>query len=569
MNNPVLFAFLFKVTRVCQYFLCLAIIATVAFAQSPVPIVNQPLVPDVIPPGSGSFELTVNGTGFVSDSVVYWNGTPRITSLVSNSQLTAAISASDVVTPQTAIITVVNSVSGQVSDAGFFAVTDPIPTLVTTQVSYPGIGGGRAGVVTADFNGDGNLDIAAGGVTVALGNGDGTLRTPVIYAVGGSAGLVTGDFNGDGNLDLATGDSDLKSVLVLLGNGKGAFKAQRRLHVQQYIRAIEAGDFDGDSHLDLVIATQIPNNISIALGNGDGTFGTVKSVSVPPMPYSVTVGDFNRDGKLDVAATGIGENRLSVLLGNGDGTLQPALGFTIPDYGPDEVRTADLNGDGKLDIVLAGVGLAIMLGRGNGTFQPFVGYGPEELLQSLTFGDFNGDGKLDIAAVGDFYYPFDSLLYTGNGDGSFQDPIQVGSVIGPDAVFPGDFNSDGKLDFVIMDGSNCNLVLQGSLSFTPQVTFTPDQEQFGNIPVGASAIRKAQLTNSGNAPLVISDISFVLEGASAYQQTNTCGDWVYPGASCTFTITFTPPKAGLFPASLSVEDASGSPHLVHLHGAGI
>src|SRR5258708_21912978 len=84
------------------------IFAAPALAQNPVPLVNQPLVPDAAAPGSASFTLTVNGAGFVSSSGVNWNGSPRITTFVSGSQLTAAIPASDIGTASTAVVTVVN-----------------------------------------------------------------------------------------------------------------------------------------------------------------------------------------------------------------------------------------------------------------------------------------------------------------------------------------------------------------------------------------------------------------------------------------------------------------------------
>src|SRR5438105_14977378 len=44
---------------------------------NPVPLINQPLVPDAIAPGGAGFTLTVNGTGFVSGSEVNWNGSAR------------------------------------------------------------------------------------------------------------------------------------------------------------------------------------------------------------------------------------------------------------------------------------------------------------------------------------------------------------------------------------------------------------------------------------------------------------------------------------------------------------
>src|SRR6059058_4588347 len=69
---------------------------------NPVPLINQPLVPDAVAPGGAGFTLTVNGTGFVSGSVVNWNGSVRATTFVSSSQLTASILASDIATASTA-----------------------------------------------------------------------------------------------------------------------------------------------------------------------------------------------------------------------------------------------------------------------------------------------------------------------------------------------------------------------------------------------------------------------------------------------------------------------------------
>jgi hypothetical protein len=62
--------------------------------------------------GSPAFTLTVNGTNFVSDSVVRWKGTDRTTTFVSSDRLTAAIPAADVAITGTASITVFNPAPG-------------------------------------------------------------------------------------------------------------------------------------------------------------------------------------------------------------------------------------------------------------------------------------------------------------------------------------------------------------------------------------------------------------------------------------------------------------------------
>ena len=59
------------------------------------PQVTQ-LQPDVATAGGPAFTLTVNGSNFGSDSVVYWSSVPQTTTYVSGTQVTAAITATDI-----------------------------------------------------------------------------------------------------------------------------------------------------------------------------------------------------------------------------------------------------------------------------------------------------------------------------------------------------------------------------------------------------------------------------------------------------------------------------------------
>ncbi len=82
-------------------------------------------------------------------------------------------------------------------------------------------------IALADFNGDGNLDVAVesqAGVSALLGKGDGTLGAPALYAAGANpVSLAVGDFNGDGKLDLVTANYSGESVSVLLVQVQAAF----------------------------------------------------------------------------------------------------------------------------------------------------------------------------------------------------------------------------------------------------------------------------------------------------------------------------------------------------------
>jgi hypothetical protein len=80
-------------------------------AANPVPTTSG-LNPSSRTAEGPGFTLTVNGTNFIGSSAVRWNGANRTTTFVSGTQLTAAIPASDIATPGTAQVTVVNPAPG-------------------------------------------------------------------------------------------------------------------------------------------------------------------------------------------------------------------------------------------------------------------------------------------------------------------------------------------------------------------------------------------------------------------------------------------------------------------------
>ncbi len=202
-------------------------------AQNPIPLVNQPLVPASRTLGGPGFALTVNGTGFVSGAVVNWNGSGRVTTFASNSQLTAAILSSDIAAAGTALITATNPApGGGISNVVYFQITSSTPSISLALKDYAA-GNFPYSVTTGDFNRDGKLDPAtanysAGTISILLGNGDGTFQANVDYAAGaGATSVITGDFNSEGKLDLAVGQqSNPGTVSILLGTGDGTFQAK-------------------------------------------------------------------------------------------------------------------------------------------------------------------------------------------------------------------------------------------------------------------------------------------------------------------------------------------------------
>jgi hypothetical protein len=96
---------------------------------NPAPSISS-TAPTLVAPGAAAFDLTVDGTGFVSTSVVQWNGANRTTTFINATRLTAAISASDVNDQSVAQITVVNvAPGGGTSNAVDFFVGNPVPVI--------------------------------------------------------------------------------------------------------------------------------------------------------------------------------------------------------------------------------------------------------------------------------------------------------------------------------------------------------------------------------------------------------------------------------------------------------
>ena len=541
-----------------------------AGTANPVPLINQPLVPDATRPHGPGFMLTVNGTGFVSTSVVKWNGSARTTTFVSASQLKANILALDIALASTASVTVVNpSPGGGTSNVAFFDVTIATSAIVLTKSGF-GAASTPASVAVGDFNRDGKLDLAVANegrnnISILLGKGDGTFQAAVNYGLGSGtpepAAVAVGDFNGDGKLDLAVANAGTSNVTVLLGNGDGTFQAPVDYAAGSGF-SVAVGDFNGDGKLDLAVANVASNNISVLLGNGDGTFQNAVHYSAGATPFWVAVGDFNRDGKLDLVVANDGGNNVSVLLGNGDGTFQAAVNYSTGS-GPTSVAVGDFNGDGKLDLAVANNAsnnISVLLGNGDGTFRPAINYGAGSGSRTVAVGDFNGDGKLDLVVANNAVNggtPSVSVLL-GNGDGTFQTAVDYTAGVEPEWVALGDFNRDGKLDIAIADYSSSTVfVLSASVTFADQVLGT------------TSPIQPAMLTNYGTTDLTITSITIAGANSGDFSQTNNCGSSLPPGASCTVNVTFTPAQIGTRTATLSISDnAPASPQTVLLAGAG-
>lgn len=99
----------------------------------------------------------------------------------------------------------------------------------------------------------------------------------------------------------------------------------------------------------------------------------------------------------------------------------------------------------------------------------------------------------------------------------------------------------------------------------PAVSASASSLAFGGVLVGStSAVQTVTLANDGATPI---SLSAAISGDFA--QTNPCGATLAAGASCVFSVSFTPAVAGSRSGTLTItSNAANSPHTVALSGTG-
>jgi hypothetical protein len=293
-------------------------------------------------------------------------------------------------------------------------------------VCVPNCSGVPIAMTTGDFNGDGIVDLAitnipinsgcdisglfgnvCSSVAILLGNGDGTFQGANQTGLKGHfpVSIAMADFNGDGNQDLAIANLNSSNVEILLGDGKGNFNEAKNapVAVGNQPTSVATADFNGDGKADLAVTNGSDGTVTILLGNGDGTF-TAAACSpffVGNRPTSIAAADVNGDGKLDLAVLNFTDSTVAIFLGNGDGTFQPGRAFGVGGL-PTSVIVRDFNLDGNLDVAVVNRlsdSVTILLGDGTGSFMvsAHAAVGSNPLAAAV--GDFNGDNQPDLVVT--------------------------------------------------------------------------------------------------------------------------------------------------------------------------
>jgi len=372
-------------------------------------------------------------------------------------------------------------------------------------------------VATGDFNGDGYIDIASSNsdatsprLYVAPGTGSATFGTLSTYPGGtGVVELATADFNGDGRLDLGAVSNSGNLFSVLLSSGATAMQSSTVTLTGNEPWSLVGADFTNDGKLDLAVANEWASNLSILIGNGDGTLAAASpaTVSTGSYPISACTGDFNGDGKQDIATADSSAGLISTRLGLGNGTFSSGLGSTTVYNNPRAIVAADFNRDGKLDVATANDyalnGFArFYQNNGTGGFAHYAGKtiagnpGPFAIVS----GDFNNDAWPDVAISNNLTNNV-TVILMGSGWSTVMQ-TNIATCATPYGLDAAHMNKDGFLDLVVACRTSPGVIsILLNTPATPGTAFTKIDVTTGDEYLGVVA---RDVTGDGNMDIIAS-----------------------------------------------------------------
>lgn len=390
-------------------------------------------------------------------------------------------------------------------------------------------------MVTADFNRDGNLDLAAADsfsrvVNIFFGNGTGIFNasaTPLALTAP-PVSMVVGDFNADAAPDIAVGTSPGSSnpgtgvtVFISKADATGAFNTGLLTTVRTGVGtneplALAVGDFNSDGKLDVVTANFSLDSASILLGAGNGTFQAPTTLATGAQPTAIVAADFNGDTKLDLAVadertdrnTNAPVNVVSIFFGSGAGGFTPSNDVVLSSTGSSNLAVGDIDRDGTNDLIVGNTdgSIAVFVNLGNGTFANSATIPLASLSAASAVADFNFDGATDLLSVnGSTPFgpgPNSVSVITGQGSAQFLQQTDFATGTSPAAEAVGDFNGDGKPDIATANagGGTISILLNESAGVASKSTTTTLTSNLASAKFGSNVLMTASVSASSATP---------------------------------------------------------------------
>jgi hypothetical protein len=402
-----------------------------------------------------------------------------------------------------------------------------LPAQFSSATDYPlgpAVGGespqGPASLAAGDLTGTGRTDLVAvtpttPQVTLLQNNGDGTFTplTPISLSSSGEEvvpqpdGVIVADLNGDGRLDIAVADYANDTLVVLLnttpaGATSPTFAAPQIVLLDLPPRALVAANLvDGDTRPDLVVAEPLLDEVAVAINQtvpGSSTVDFAVNFYELPQPVAVAVGPFTGSPHQDIAVAGGSTSQVAVLPGNGDGTFGTPLFGDVQGPVTAVVPYSD-PATGLQGFAAASQGGTVTLfGQGaTNPLTPRTAFAVGSDLQALATADVNGDGVTDIVAAD--AYGYSAVTATGPFGGSRGLPPERAYFVGalPTDVVAVDVNGDGAPDLAVANaGSGTVSVLLNLGGTRTTLTSTPGGPQ-AYQPIAFTATVRSTVAGQG------------------------------------------------------------------------
>ncbi len=228
------------------------------------------------------------------------------------------------------------------------------------------------------------------------------------------------------------------------------------------------GDFNLDGDLDYAVSCQEADSLYVAFSDGAGWYLAAVAYSVTEEPSGVVVGDFNNDAAPDLAVVGLSDS-VWILMNDGSGVFSHTSDYAVG-LDPSDMIAAHLNNDSFLDLVVESRGLSILFGNGNGTFQAPVEYLWLAMSEAVAAFDFDGDTDIDLVTTSHWE---DGAVHRlrNNGFGVF-DTLPDISMKYPRVAVPLDLDDNTIIDLAVFAGDSIHAMMNnGNGAFTIDSTY--------------------------------------------------------------------------------------------------
>jgi Bacterial Ig-like domain (group 3)/FG-GAP-like repeat len=293
------------------------------------------------------------------------------------------------------------------------------------------------GVALADFDGDGKIDLLCStytGTQMRFGNGDGTFRAPLPFTITpvpnypSREPMATADFDGDGKIDVAFGPD------VYLNDGNGGFRS--RAEYRTYLSGVAAADMDGSGTADLVFVNDSADDVSVLL---TGTTPDPTATATLTLTANKTAAGYAEAVQFEATVTGgavplsgvvaffDGNRHVGLIELDDEGKAKLTAGFDIGAYTITATYTGDENyleasDTVGLTVTKATPQLAAMITPSPSRFNQNVSIWPEVWFQT-SYGFANPTGTITVRADGNVI----GTSLAGSGSKVFIHTLAVGS----------------------------------------------------------------------------------------------------------------------------------------------